>query len=155
MKVKTVELPGGVIINVIVDETFTFLLPISELTNHVGLVKTRGRTSNLTAITRGKGFVENIHYKVHQKGDIACYKNLKPGSRFLTRLGMVSFCTLLKTPEAKKLGEWASNQTCKKLTEDGEIYIILRSMIRTVSKIKDTVLKRSLLDDIKELRLYI
>jgi len=155
MEVKTVELPGGIIINIILNKTYTFLFPITELAEAIGLPKTRNRTSNLTAMTKCRGFVENTHYIVHQKGHLACYKNLKPGTRLLTRLGLAVICNSLKTKEAKIVAEWASKQTYDRLTQNERVFELFKSILFDVSKINDPILKKRLQEKINTAYKYI
>ncbi len=155
MIVKTIELPGGDMINIIVDKKFTFLFPITELSEIVGLPKTSYRTTNLTALTKRTGFVKDIHFIRHEQGNVACFKNLKPGTRLLTRLGMIAICTSLRTPEAKRLAEWSSRQTYKKLIEDGEVFELFKSILFTIRRISDPDIKKHLQEKIKELKKYI
>lgn len=152
MEFKSVKFIGDSIVTVIVDEECHFFLPLNSICNCFGLsdIKT---LSNITQRIYNGAFVEGVHYKKHKKGDLQCFKNLKPGSCFLSRAGLIQLCSMIHTEESQLIKEWTAKHTYEILMYNSvsPVNKMFRSILTDVCSITSRDLRKRLIDKLKEL----
>lgn len=152
MEIKTEKFIGDTIVTVILDEECHFFLPLNSICNCFGLgdIKT---LPNITQRIYNGAFVEGVHYRKHKKGDLQCFKNLKPGSCFLSRAGLIQLCNMIHTEESKLIKEWATKYTYNVLMYNSvsRVNKMFRSILTDVCSITSRDLRKRLIEKLKEL----
>jgi hypothetical protein len=134
----------------IIDEKHHFLVPANMLAKVLDV-----HVDNLTtAKFRRSLLTENIHYTKHKKGDVPYFKNLKPGSTYFTRSGLIMICDMFHMPETKTIKNWAIRSTYEALTNKGtsQATQLFDSLLMDVCKIDEPLLRKKIVNQLKELK---
>lgn len=150
MEVKTVELPKGMLINVIPSKEFTFLIPVSALAETLGY-----KTTAISNIAKQAVYKENIHVVSYQGDESAYYKALRKNTLLLTRLGVVAICIRLRTEQSKIIGDWASEQSYKRLIGKSKINDLLHEIQQDASRVSSKIIRERINENVNELKLLI
>ena len=151
MKLVALELNSS-FVHVITSPEHDFIVPANQMLNFLGITHSKRNLGSLYSKLRANaGFVENVHYLKHRKGDVPIYKNLKPGSFLLTKLGLIILCGFYNTRESVKLEKWAMDITYEKLTAKKETKVnkLISSILKEVCRIADCDLRERIVHKIK------
>ena len=151
MNIKEVIFPDGSVVNILLDEKHTFLVALSILPGILGAEK----VGQLAAILRTSSFQEGIHYLKHRKGDLSCYRSMKPGSYYVTRSGLAALSSHINTVQSRHVCKWTLEQTYERLTGKSETAQLINAILMDITEIQAPDIRHKLREKIKKLEKYL
>jgi len=135
-----------------------FLISLSYLLKQVNAYSRKNTSELGTMINRSPSYTNGTDFVKHKKGDTVYNENMHPGSIYLTRLGLIKFCSLINTNISTDIANWAMRATANNIEGKGikDISTLFSSILIDVCHVEDENIRNSLTSKLKllESKLY-
>lgn len=155
---KSISINKNFKLSVILNEEHVFLISLSYLLKQVDVYTKKNMDAYGNMIKRTTSYAEGTDFVKHKKGDTVYNINIKPGSIYLTRLGLIKFCSFIDNSYSKDIATWAMSATANNMEgkEIKEIATLFSSILIDVCLVEDMNIRNSLTRKLKllENKLY-